>query len=80
VAYFNIVLLTRLMAGLAQRILREQPNIQFLSSDKVKQVNDMSSSVPDQTEDKEEFLRTEYYKNFHKGDYHRKYFAAAAKK
>lgn len=72
----KITLLIYLIAGLAQRIIREQSNTQ--GAKPFKNMDDIPKSVP--TQDNEEFLRTEYYKNFHRGLYHSKYFDAANKK
>lgn len=74
----KIALLTLIIAGLAQRILREQSNTLAAKAGKVKNMIDMPKSVPKELD--EEFLRTKYYKDFHKGYYHSKYFDAANKK
>jgi hypothetical protein len=65
---------------LAQVILREQPNVQLVRADKPKKKGDIRPGVYNKPADKEEFLRTEYYKNCHKGAYHSKCFDNAAKK
>ena len=66
--------------GLAQRILREQANVQLLKSEKVEKVDDLSPTSFNRLIAKEEFLRTEYYKDFHKGYYHSKFFDEVSKK
>ena len=65
--------------GLAQRILREQANFQLLKSEKVEKVDDLSPTSFNQLMAKEEFLRTGYYKDFHKGYYHSKFFDEVSK-
>lgn len=68
------------VTGLAQVILRELPNVQLLRSDMATKETDTCSCEPKQSVKSEEYLRTEYYKNFHKGHYDLKYFYAAGKK
>lgn len=74
----NNTFLTRLTAGMAQRIFREQSTTQAAKAAKVKNMGDIPKSVPKVLDEK--FLRTKYYKEFHKGHYHSKYFDAANKK
>jgi hypothetical protein len=68
------------VTGMAQMILREQPNIQLVRSENATEVANACSCEPKTSVNNEEYLRTEYYKNFHKGHYDLKHFYAAAKK
>lgn len=68
------------VTGMAHMILREQPSIQFVRSENVTEVANARSCEPKTSVNNEEYLRTEYYKNFHKGHYDLKHFYAAAKK
>jgi hypothetical protein len=51
-----------------------------LTSERANKEDDISSAIPSPPDVNEEFLRTEYYKNFHKGNYYSKFFDDAAKK